>query len=319
MKNKNKFAAYHFSQNRVTAVELAHSDNDFELTSLVERENDGSLFTLLSSPSASDSNHVDRLVKEIDSIQEEGDITASNISFCLDSQWVFTHSFPIEENLSEAEAADHLRWELSHYLEPAGYDDFITATARLDSLPQPGVSLVLSASVRRDLISLLRQVTSKLGLSLAVIDVDHFGAEHALRWNYPEIEQETVVLLGLKSEHLHVSLFRKGIPVRYRTAEILNSQTMRSILDEFFIQNGEGNSARKKVYLYGEKMESILEALRMFRKELPGLFTDSETGNLNAELLDPLKRLKLPRRLRKMDRLSFHRFAPAVGIAMRKG
>lgn len=313
MKNTNKFAAYHFSQKRVTAVELVHSDNDFELTSLVERENDGSLSNLLSSPLRSDSNHVDRLVKEISSIQEEGDITAPNISFCLDSQWVITHTFPTEENLSEAESADHLRWELSHYLESGDYDDFITATARLDSLPHPGVSLVLSASVRRDLISLLCQVTSKLGLSLAVIDVDHFGAEHALRWNYPEIEQETVVLLALKSEHLHLTLFRKGIPVRYRTAEILNAKTMLSILDEFFIQNGEENSARKKVYLYGEKMETML------RKELPGLSINSETGNPTVELLDPMKRLKLSRRLCKMDRLSFHRFAPAVGIAMRKG
>jgi len=307
MKRSNAYVALHFCGKRILAVELLHWRKTFEVTSLLERETDGSLFESLSSLSAGMPTSVDHLSEEIRSILKDGFFSATNISFCLDSRWVLTHTFPIEETLSEAERADQLQWELSNYIERESYDSYVTATARLDDLPEVNAILLLSASARRELISVLRIAAAKLGLSLAVVDVDHFGAEHALRWNHPELDQETAVLLGLKSDSVSMTLFRNGKPVRFRTTDTLNGKTIRGVLDDFLSRNSGRDSPRKKVYVYGEN------------EKLPEFTMQSTADTVSIELLDPMRHLELPRKLRKLDRTTFHCYAPAVGIAMRRG
>jgi Tfp pilus assembly PilM family ATPase len=306
MSRSNKFSAIQFSGKKMLAVETAHRGNEFELTSITERECSDDYSLLLASLSKEDANLTKTLEEDIKSIREHGDIDAPNISFCLDSRWVFIHSFPLDDNLSEPERADQIDWEFSNYLTASKREHYITGTATLEQLLDRHATLVLTASARRELVFLLRRVTSHLGLQLSVIDVDHFGAEHALRWNYPEIQQEEVCLFGVKSNRIDASRFQNGRPVQYRWGELASGYLSQPLLDQFLTAGSNGNPVAKKAYVYGEQDGA---------PTLPQL---SERHALEVELLNPLRRVSLPHRLRRLDPASTHRYAPAIGLAMRE-
>ena len=302
----DKFSSIQFYGQKIVAVELIHRGDRFEMTSITEREGSEDYSEIFASMSTVERSLVSSLADDFTSIRKTGGIDAPNVSICLDSRWVFIHSFPLDESFSESERTNHIAWELSNYLAPSKYEDYITGTARLEELAVPGTSLILSASARRDLISLFRQVVSRLNLHLAVIDVDHFGAEHALRWNYPEIEQETIALFGIKPSRVEATLFENGRSVQYQWREAHDEELAQNFLQHFLAQSSNGKSSPKKVYVYGEQANpSILSMLE-------------KANSPTVEFLDPTRRVILPRRLRRMEQSTFQRYAPAIGIAMRE-
>lgn len=306
MGRANKYSAIQFSGRRITAVEMIHSGDEFELTSIIEREGSQNYLETFSSLSNMPPSPIEALVNDLRSIRKDGDIEATNISICLDSRWVFIHTFPIDDGSSESERANQIAWELSNYLGPSVSEDYVTGTAKLRELLAPAASLMLSASANRALISFFRQVALRLELSLAVIEVDHFGAEHALKWNYPEIRQESVVLLGVKPDRVEATLLHYGRPIEYRWAEVVNGKVGIEFIEHLLSQRSNGKPLVKRFFLYADEEDPW--KLSVF----------DETIHLPVETLDPIRRLRLPRRLRRMERTAFHRYAPVIGIAMRK-
>lgn len=306
MGRSNRFSAIQFADRKIIAVEMVHRGDEFELTAITEREGSENYSLLLASLSKEDRDLTKRFEDDINTTRKHGDIDAPNISYCLDSRWVFIHSFPLDENLSESERADQIDWEFSNYLTDASRKHYVTGTAILEELPDRHASVVLTASARRELISLFRHVTSRLGLQLCVIDVDHFGAEHALCWNHPEIQQEEVCLFGIKSNRLDASRFQKGRPVQYRWGELGRGNLSQALLDQFLTKRSNGKPVAKTAYVYGEE------------EKAPTLQQLSGRHTPLIEPLNPLRRVNLPRRLRRLDPAGTHRYAPAIGLAMRE-
>jgi hypothetical protein len=306
MGRTNKFCAVQFSKTGIIAVQMAHRGGEFEIDSITEREGSQDYSSALLSKSNGDGLVAKALENDLRSIRKTGEIDAPNISFCLDSRWVFIHSFPLDMDFSEAERTDQISWELSNYLTDSKLDDYVTATATLLEMPALRASTILSASVRREVVSLLRMVASRLNLEVVVIDVDHFGAEHTLRWNYPEIEQETVSLVGIKSDGLDESIFQNGRPVSYRWRESRDGMTFPSLPRQALDRMSESRVLPKKCYIYGEN-------------ENASTLPQSGQGDRPiVKILDPVRNVSLPRQLRRLNRTTFHRYAPAIGLAMRE-
>jgi hypothetical protein len=306
MGRTNRFCAIQFCKTGIIAVEVTHRGGEFEIDSISEREGSQDYSEALFSKPKGNEQVAKDLENDLRSILKIGDIVAPNISFCLDSRWVFIHSFPLDKDFSEAERADHISWELSNYLTDSKPDDYVTATATLLEMPALQASTILSASVKRELISLLRDVASRLKLEVMIIDVDHFGAEHTLRWNYPEIEHETVSLVGLKSDGIDVSIFQNGRPVSYRWREFHDGMPTSRLLIQASRRTSEDQAQPKKCYIYGES-ENASVFLQSGRSDEP-----------LVEILDPVRNVNLPRQLRRLNRTTFHRYAPAIGLAMRE-
>jgi hypothetical protein len=306
MGRTNRFCAIQFCKTGIIAVEMAHRGGEFEVDSITEREGSQDYSEALFSRPNGDGQVAKDLENDLRSVRKIGEIQAPNISFCLDSRWVFIHSFPLDKDFSEAERADYINWELSNYLTDSKLDDYVTATATLLEMPALRASTTLSASVKRELISLLRSVASRLKLEVIIIDVDHFGAEHTLRWNYPEIEKETVSLVGIKSDGIDVSIFEKGKPVSYRWRESHDGMPIQRLLGQASGRASDGQAQPKRCYIYGEN-ENASTLLQFDQSESP-----------LVEVLDPVRNVSLPRQLRRLNRTTFHRYAPAIGLAMRE-
>jgi hypothetical protein len=305
MSKTRTYSAVQFSGYRIAAVQVAHSNGEFELTSLYEEEGSINYSEAFSTPPSPPDVFIQTLEQDMRLLRKRADIDAENLSVSLSSSFVFLHAFPLDESLSPDDRSEQLRWELSNYLEPAGAENYITGTARLAEPPVSGISLILSATVKKELVTLFRQVCSRLGLSLTVVEVDHFGAEDALLWNYPELEKTTAALLGFKRDRIDGSLIARRQPVSFRWMALENGAYGSDFLERCFPRTMNGMPAIERVFVYGEENE-VLDAL-------------SSIGRRTAvETLNPIRRIQVTRRLRTLRGENLHRFAPLIGVAMRE-
>ena len=141
-------------------------------------------------------------------------------------------------------------------------------------------------------------------MDLHIVDIDHFSADHALRFNYADITNKYMGLIGVKENRVDVSLLRNGI---------LEAYSYRAVASN----------------------TEIVDHVSAIAKETPGLYSLCAYGTfldidllvqvrraspLLVEALNPLRHVGVSDTLMLADHLSVpsYRFAAAVGVALRQ-
>jgi hypothetical protein len=231
-------------------------------------------------------------------------VKAKRVSVALDTSSLFINSFPLEEGLSRLEINEHVNWELGQFFPGTPAKEFVTDLHVMSRHPAERWNTVLSVSVRRRDAYAVQSAVGKLGLSLHVLDVDHFSADTALRTNYPDAERKYIALVGVKESRLDISLLRNGNLESYSYGIVQSNQE---------IVEGIGEVSRdvkgiQSITAYGPYLDKDL--LVLIRRG----------SALLVEALNPLRHVKVSDTLRLGDHLSVpsYRFASAVGVALRR-
>jgi len=163
---------------------------------------------------------------------------------------------------------------------------------------------MLSVSVRRQLAHVVQQALEKLGLTLHIVDVDHFSADTALRVNYPDTNRKFLALIGMKENRLDVSMIKNGTMEGYSYAVVGSNQ---EIVDYIAALSREAKGIYA-ITAYGPYLDKDL------------LVQIRRASSLLVEALNPLRHVKIADSLRLADHLSSpsYRFASAVGVALRR-
>jgi Tfp pilus assembly PilM family ATPase len=231
-------------------------------------------------------------------------VKSTRVSLALDTSYLFLHRIPVENDTTDAQIRDHVRWELEQYFPAAGPDVFVSDFHRLKRSPAEPSTEVLTVSVRRPAALSLRRSLSGLGLQIQILDADHFSAETALRVNYPDMFRRTLALVGIKENRLDVSLLKNGN------------------LETYFYRVVHSN-------------QEIIDGVADISRETPGIFSITAYGPyldtdllhrirrasaLLVEALNPLRHVSVSDSLRLADHLTApsYRFASAVGVALRR-
>ena len=163
---------------------------------------------------------------------------------------------------------------------------------------------IMMVSVRRDLIQKMYHALSRLRLGLDIVDVDHFSADNALRFNFPETMNTFVALIGLKGSRVDTSL------IRYNDLESY-SYTLHSSQHDVVTQVEKVAKETKglsSISLYGTHLNTeILAHIR-------------EASVVPVEALNPLRSVQLANSVRANIDSSFatYRYCAAVGAALRR-
>lgn len=279
----------------------------------VEIEHDGSLNTLLAVeewentlPAKAGENGagVGRFVENLDTFIKVNNCRARLVSVALDTSQLFLNSIPLEEGITRTRMNDHLNWELTQYFPEAAPKEFITDVHVLTQHAAEGWSDVLCVSVKREDAYRIQKSLTQLGLSLHVLDVDHFSADTALRVNYPDTNRKFLALVGIKENRLDTSLIKNGNVESYSYCLV---QSDKEIVEQI------GTLSRETKGIY-----SITAYGTYLTKEL--LVQIRRGSSLLVEALNPLRHVRVSDTLRFSDRLSVpsYRFASAVGVALRR-
>lgn len=286
------------SDRTVQAVEIEHRGPSKTLFAVDEWEN-----TLPIGP-AKNGDGTGQFVEYLSAFIRVNKIKTRRISIALDSATLFFNSLPLEDGISRLERNEQMEWELSQYFPEGNAREFITDVHVLTENREQAWTKVLSVSVRRENAYMMQNLVAKLGLNLYILDVDHFGADAALRVNYPDSERKYLALVGVKENRLDVSLIRNGV---------LESYSYRVVSSNAEIVEHIGALSREtrglfSITVYGTHLDTDL------------LVQIRRGSDLLVEALNPLRHVRVPDSLRLSDHLSVpsYRFASAVGVALRR-
>jgi Tfp pilus assembly PilM family ATPase len=287
-----------FSDKSVQAVEIEHDDHFNTLLAVDEWENS------LPAKAEENGHGVDRFVEYLSAFIKVNRVKAKRVSIALDTAQLFLNTFPMEEGIPRLELNEHINWELRQYFPESSPKEFITDIHVLTQHQTEHWNEVLSVSLRRHDANTVQQAMTKLGLSLHVIDVDHFSADTALRVSYPDSSTKYLALVGVKENRLDISLIRHGNVESYNYSVVDSNQ-------EIVEQIGTLSRETKGIYsvtVYGPYLDNDL------------LVQIRRGSSLLVEALNPLRHVKVSDSLRLADHLAVpsYRFASAVGVALRR-
>ncbi len=286
--------------NLVQAVEIDHAGRTPMLLAIDEWEN-----TIPIGSTVEDDLGLHQFDEYFSAFLKVNRTQSQNVSVALDTSFLFLHTVPMEADIDESERNDQFTWELSQYFPDAPPSDFVTASHVMQRDPSESPCERLCVSIRRRDATLVETMLRRHGLTLHVLDVDHFSAETALRANYPDSSRRFLVLVGLKEDRLDVSLIRSGNLEEYSYRLV---RTEKDIIEQFASISRDYTGIHA-IAAYGPKLDRDL------------LVEIRHNCSTLVEALNPLRHVNVSDSLRLADHLRApaYRFASTVGVALREG
>jgi len=295
--------AVSFYKGQIQLAEVEHGKKT-SLVALGERSSSME-FTHATAISA-DHPQLYTFVYELEELMKQNRVHGKQISFALPTEPVFINIIPVDAALQGNDLTSYMQWEFEQFHPDAPLKDFVL---NFHPLPwgQGKTRRMFLVSVRRGMIGFLKKATAELRLQLHLIDIDHFSTEKSLRFNYPELAKDNLVLFGVRSGRLDGSLIARGELVDYRAYPLESSKDLKKTAVAYlrYLKEKDGVESPAKIFLYGIDVSS--PAASQVQRE-----TGVETLPLNAvRNLPPSKKLYEPY-VRESSR-----FASAIGLALR--
>ena len=302
MKSTERHIALILEQSQVTAVEIAQSPKGHTLTAAGSFNSsinfdDQDMF---SQPGASQRER--GFAGELQTFFKNIGSGSRTFAFGLNSKMIVVQSIPTDASLSESELEQHSQWELSQYVLVKNTNAFNVSSMVLDSNEELQVNTTAIVAVRKIFLNFLANVCKQLSGNLNIVDVDHFGAENALLFNYPEVASKRVLLVGVDENSFDASVIASG-------------QTKDFITMEWTTEN---DMAQLAEHVKGVNVETVFFHGRIVS---PALVTSlKQLVSIPVEIMDPFKKVSLPRTLRNYRDVETRKqeYAAAVGLALRE-
>jgi len=227
-----------------------------------------------------------------------------SVSVAIDSGRAFVLTIPLEDGGSRLERSEHMRWELEQYFPESGPGEFVTDIQPMTDNKIEDWVKTISVSLSRRHAGIVESAATASGAGLRIIDVDHFAADHALRFNYPDVGKKYMALIGIKESRIDVSILRNGVLESYRYHRVTSNQE----IVEQIASLSEDQRGLFSISVYGTFLDTDLLTLIRQSSKLP------------VEALNPLRHIAVADSLRLSDHLTVpsFRFAAAVGVALRQ-
>lgn len=289
MPAKEVIAGISVSDNLASLAVLEHRESTIELLFLDEQmRTDSSDFWY---------------VNLLDRFAEHSRAKISQVAIALDSAELTIIQCPLDVSLNQSERNEHVNWELSQYINDYHPREYINDVHILETRSQEGIQQVLVVAVQRNIIFGLQDTLNNRGMALGIVDVNHFAVNSTLLHTHSEIEKGICASIGLSQSRIDASILRHGHMVAYRYSLPKTQEDsvsfMKTILDRQPLSG---------IYVYGVHLTKDQEKLVKSLAQYP------------VVVLNPFRRTLISLNFPNFTRYAanVHRFAAAVGIALRK-
>lgn len=301
MKGTERYLACIIERSHITAVEIAHNPKGKTLTAAGSFDSainfdDSSIYSEVGA-----ANREKTFAKEMRAFIKRIGAGAHLFSFGLNSTMAMMQAIPVDMSLTDEEFAIHLQWELQNYFPNANPEQYaILPFALVDNNGNPG-DRALVIAVHKVLINFLSNVCQSLYGRLHIVDVDHFCAESALTYSFPQILTKRTVVIGIDEETLDASLLIGGKSSDIQTLAWDGKDL--SVIDRYAREQ-----QADAIYLHGRIVTpQIAQELK-------------QLTSVDVEISDPFKKVALPAALKNIGEIKTKRqeYTAAVGLAIRE-
>jgi len=306
----NKALGISFSSEQINFTELTNDNGKVRLDNAesvpVDFNFEDDLFKHKSSQ-----KDLSSLSGEIQNYLTRRNLSNIEIALTIGTSQAFLLTIPVDYSEGKQSLNSKIYWELSNYF-PDNYSEFVINTYRLNSvLPCKDSDEFLIIAVQKNTLEFVKRIFKICNLNLALVDIDHFAAEHSLRRSYLEnITGKNVLMVGLRRGRVDYGYicdkkYKFYSYSKYSSEPEFNLSLVRkigSLMDSVQFKNGVDT-----IYLYGDDIkEDTIEALMKIEK-------------VNLEILNPFEDIMASDVFLKSEllRKSSFRFAPSCGVALR--
>jgi len=227
----------------------------------------------------------------------------SGISLAFDNASVDLHMFPMDTSLSREEQQEHTQWEMSRLNPGFTPKDYLLDVHTMKIRAKEHLAELFVVSARR---SSLQNVQSMLGdhrLGFDIADINFFGGQYALLVNYPEVRSKTVAVVEIGTGRIDMGVLNYGRLASFRCAQFADPLDCKSVIEKFL----EGQRVTE-IYLYGAGLSLQIQE------------TVAKDAKIPLVRINPFRRIVIGKGISGFDNIegNEHRFAPAMGVALRK-
>jgi Tfp pilus assembly PilM family ATPase len=302
----DKYLSLQFLDDNISMIEMEHDGDEFVMTAIDTLRSTMDYSNEPEKQTLTNEAFVGTMMSDLKTLFSRTRPSAKKVACSIDSQALFITSMPTDNSLDRHELNEHITWELGVHFEGEDPKNFITDLVTLEELPEQGIHDKLMITIRREHVAALKKILGSFGLSLNIVDVDHFGAGYALRLNYPEITHHTIAFLGMKKMCFDFTVLHKGHTVAYSSSDFSSPADAASQISALL--SAQQQKKISKIYVHGPVIGT--ELLRSFRDQL----------TIPFDVMDAFKKIRFGKQIRegpKYRRLAYQ-FAPCVGMALRK-
>ena len=291
----------HICPQQVRAITLQRIDRDYRLLALDE-------FPMKFPGSLHDPADPDppsrELASALNAFVRGAAVRPKTVGITFDAAFLFISAIPTEPRMQTDALEQRVAWELSQYFPDVQRDRFI---ADMHVIANPGAQTydeMLVVAVRRELTRSVRKAIEGAGFIVGVVDADHFSTELTLKVNYPDTYSRYVALVGVKDSRMDVSLLRNGVLESYRYHQLRSRgdavQTLGTI--------SRDTPGLASIVVYGPALDNTL------------LVQLRQASAIVVEALNPLRHIAVAESVQLAESVNSppYRFAPAIGVALRR-
>jgi Tfp pilus assembly PilM family ATPase len=305
-----RFLGISFSSSQIQYTELSRDDGAVKLenaeTSEVDFDFDADLSKFKSNQKA-----LTNISSEIQKYVIKRSSQYSGVSAAVGTSQAFLITLPIDYSEGKQALNSKIYWELSNYF-PDNYNDYIVNTYRMNSVtPAEGTDDFLIIAVPGSTVEFIKRIFKLCSLSLSVVDIDHFSAEHALRRNYDEdLAGKNVLLIGVKKGRVDFGFIADRKFCYYTYSKYYSAPEFNLSIARKFNSLTESRLSRIEidhVLLYGDEIKH--DTLELLKKNT----------NAKVELMNPFESVSSSSLFLKNEELRkvAYRYSPSCGVALR--
>jgi Tfp pilus assembly PilM family ATPase len=251
-----------------------------------------------------------KIYRSIQKQAEAGKFQDLKANLGLDSAITYIISIPIDNNLNPEEIENQLHWEFTALMGNKNIRDYHLFYHKIKTPRNDKTDSLILLIVRKRFISFFKNIFEDLNININVTDVDHFCLETACRYNYSNFNHGNSIVVSDKYSMAEISFIAGGEFFNYRQIKKSKDESLNDFFQKHLLPlvKKRSQSSPIKIFLSTEQISKNTYA------ELTSNFP------VDIELINPFRQCIINKTvLNSLVYENVHCFAPAVGVALRRG
>lgn len=249
---------------------------------------------------------------------KEMDVILSNLPFKLDrltitipAESIFISKFPGQLSFSKEQLQQLVKLELRNAYPKLNYEDFVINATTIKPELNQKESMLGMIYLKSD-IEFLENWFKKYNLNIDNIEISPLAAYSSFMFNYPEMRDNTIFLIGYQGKFVDFSIHKNGETLYYNINLVTDANLIGELTEKEFNKITENAASQiDACYFYGSCLNKNI-TLSLWE-------TSMMLGILEAKRLNPLRMItpNLDKRHIEYCSRTFHIYPPCIGSALK--
>jgi len=298
----NNTLSFHFESELTTVCGLSKNSKGLELTA-IETIQKG--IPVLGDNVALFKNNLSKVLKEVEKLIKDAD----RITISLPAETSLAKQIPFIDSHEEEKLRELLTFEIELLFPKFTVDDFYVKLFPIEGKSK-SAQMQLAILMEKNLMQAIQETFSSFGKKVDVFQVRQLAAHSTFLYNYPELINNTIVILGIQEKFIDVSILREGKLLYYDLASFNSVKELGIICQTEITKLLSGTvSFIDQVFVFGNSLTS--ESLSQAHAALFGII--QKVDRLNAFRMVTTN---LDQRTKEYCSRTSHLFVPCIGSAL---